>query len=57
MNVKVRIWFWDQSPPGRLAFGLGNYLKRILKLLAVSAGIPDLTHQCFAAHLCYTLRW
>jgi integrase len=53
LEAKLREWA-DLRPAGALLFPsdrgttwrLGNYLKRVLKPLAASVGISDVTHQC-----------
>jgi integrase len=53
LETKLRAWA-DTRPAGALLFPsergttwrIGNYLKRVLKPLAVSVGIEDLTFQC-----------
>jgi integrase len=53
LEAELRAWA-ETRPAGSLLFPneagttwrIGNYLKRVLKPLAASAGITDLTHQC-----------
>jgi integrase len=53
LETELRAWA-ETRPSGALLFPtergttwrIGNYLKRVLKPLAASAGIEDLTHQC-----------
>ena len=53
LEAEIRAWA-ETRPSGALLFPtekgttwrIGNYLKRVLKPLAASVGINDLTHQC-----------
>jgi integrase len=53
LEAEIRVWA-EMLPAGTLLlptekgtnWRIGNYLKRVLKPLAASVGINDLTHQC-----------